>query len=239
MRDAPTPEAPGHGPGRWAGAMDRFRAQDAALSVFLVLLVTSTLLSWPLREFLPEQVFDVLIVVTILFGVAVLAPNPRVAIVGGVIGTAIAVQRLTGIGRLSALETAPATTFFALLAAALFVRVFRPGEINVHRLLGAVALFLVLAVTWGLAYQTVQAVQPRAFLANGQPASAEDVMWFSIATLTTVGYGDVIPVLPMARALAGLEALTGVLYPSVLIGFLVSQAAASWSSRRRGDPRSR
>ena len=225
--------------GRWSRALRRLLDQDAALSVFLVLLVSSTLLSWPLREFLPHQVFDVLAVVTILFGVAVLAPNPRVAVVGGIIGAAVAVQRVSGIGRLSALETAPALAFFVVLAAALFVRVFRPGKITVHRLLGAVALFVVLAVTWGLGYQTLQAVRPRAFLAGGQPANAEDLMWFSIVTISTVGYGDVLPATSLARALSALEALTGVLYPSVLIGFLVSQAAASWPGHGRDGPGTR
>ena len=229
-------EHSGNGSGRWSRALGRLLDQDAALSVFLVLLVSSTLLSWPLREFLPHQIFDVLAVVTILFGVAVLAPNPRVAVVGGIIGAAVAVQRVSGIGRLSALETAPALAFFVVLAAALFVRVFRPGKITVHRLLGAVALFVVLAVTWGLAYQTVQALRPRAFLTGGRPASAEDLMWFSIVTISTVGYGDVLPATSLARALSALEALTGVLYPSVLIGFLVSQAAASWPGRGRDDP---
>jgi hypothetical protein len=204
--------------------------------VFLFLLVASTLLSWPLREFLPHQVFDVLAVVTIVFGVVVLAPNPRVAVVGGIIGAAVAVQRVSGIGRLSALETAPAAAFFLVLAAALFFRVFRPGKVTVHRLLGAVALFVVLAVTWGLTYQTVQALRPDSFLAGGRPAKTEDLMWFSIVTISTVGYGDVLPATSLARALSALEALTGVLYPSVLIGFLVSQAAASWPGGGRADP---
>jgi hypothetical protein len=150
-----------------------------------------------------------------------------------VIGVAITAQRLSGLGRLSILETGPAMVFFALLAAALFSRVFRPGEITVHRLLGAVALFVVLAVTWGLAFQTVQGFRPEAIMAGGRPANTQEIMWLSFATITTVGYGDVLPVSPLARTLAALEALTGVLYPSVLIGFLVSQAAASRPSKGR------
>jgi voltage-gated potassium channel Kch len=52
-------------------------------------------------------------------------------------------------------------------------------------------------------------------------------MWMSFTTLTTVGYGDVVPVLPFARSLAALEALTGVLFPSVLIGFLLADFSRS------------
>jgi voltage-gated potassium channel Kch len=54
----------------------------------------------------------------------------------------------------------------------------------------------------------------------------------SFTTLTTVGYGDVVPVFPFARSLAALEALTGVLFPSVLIGFLL----ADFSRSRAGAP---
>jgi voltage-gated potassium channel len=216
-----------------AGFLLWLQNQDAALSFFLVLLVTSTLLSWPLHDLLPHWVFDGLVIATVLFGVAVLAPSPRIAVLGGVIGLAVTAQRLSGIGRLSILETGPALAFFALLAAALFARVFRPGEITVHRLLGAVALFVVLAVTWGLAFQTVQGVRPDAIMAGDRPANAQEIMWLSFVTLTTVGYGDVLPVGPMAKTLAALEALTGVLYPSVLIGFLVSQAAASRPAKGR------
>jgi voltage-gated potassium channel Kch len=46
--------------------------------------------------------------------------------------------------------------------------------------------------------------------------------YFSFVTLTTVGYGDILPVAPVARALATLEALVGQLYPAILIARLVS-----------------
>ena len=62
---------------------------------------------------------------------------------------------------------------------------------------------------------------------NGAPASQQDAMWLSFITLTTVGYGDVVPVLPFAKTLAALEALTGVLFPSVLIGFLLADYSRS------------
>jgi voltage-gated potassium channel Kch len=52
-------------------------------------------------------------------------------------------------------------------------------------------------------------------------------MWMSFITLTTVGYGDVLPVSLFARSLAVMEALTGVLFPSVLIGFLLADFARS------------
>jgi hypothetical protein len=203
------------------------RHEDAPLSVFLGLLVASTLLFWPLRELLPPLAYDILFVVTILFGVFVLIPSPRIAVIAGVLGSIVCVQRLAGFARLTVIEAAGPLAFFLVVAAALLVRVFRPGRITVHRLLGAVALFVVLGVNWGFAYQIVDLIWPGAIRMDGLPASPQDAMWLSFVTLTTVGYGDVVPVLPVAKSLAGLEALTGVLYPPVLIGLLLSDVGRS------------
>jgi hypothetical protein len=209
-------------PSLTVGVLGWARNEDAALSVFLGLLLTSTLLSWPFREFLRGWPFDALFLATVIFGVIMLIPSPRLAVLAGLLGAAVALQRLAGIGRLTILEAAAPLAFFLLVGAALLVRVFRPGRITVHRLLGAVALFVVLGVNWGFAYQIVDVIWPGAIRMDGVPASPQDAMWLSFVTLTTVGYGDVVPVLPIAKSLAALEALTGVLYPPVLIGLLLS-----------------
>ena len=78
--------APATGPA--AAWTSWLRSQDAALSVFVPLLLVSTILSWPLRALLPAWVFDTFAVVTVLLGVLVLVPNPRLAFVAGEIGRA-------------------------------------------------------------------------------------------------------------------------------------------------------
>lgn len=203
------------------------RSEDAALSVFVPLLLVSTVLSWPLRALSPVWLFDSLAVITVVLGVLVLVPNPRLAVVAGGFALAVLVQRVVGYGRGTLVETGPELIFFALVVAALAARVFRHGRITVHRLLGAVALFVVLGVCWGMAYQAVNLTWPGSILTNGGPASPQDAMWMGFTTLTTVGYGNVVPVLPFARSLAVLEALTGVLFPSVLIGFLLADFSRS------------
>jgi hypothetical protein len=214
-------------PSRTAGWLRWARNEDAALSVFLAMLILSTLVSWPLRALLLDWAFDALIAITVLFGVVVLVPNPRMAVGAGILGVAVTLQRFAGFGRLTILEAAAPLAFFLLVGAALLVRVFRPGPVTVHRLLGAVALFVVLGVDWGLAYQVVEVAWPGAIRMGGAPASLQDAMWLSFVTITTVGYGDVVPVMPIAKSLAALEALTGVLYPPVLIGLLLSDIGKS------------
>jgi hypothetical protein len=220
-----TGPAPVTGPA--SGWTSWLRSQDAALSVFVPLLLVSTVLSWPLRALLPVWVFDTLAVVTVVLGVLVLVPNPRLALVAGAFALAVLVQRVVGYGHGTLVEVGPELGFFVLVVAALAARVFRRGRITVHRLLGAVALFVVLGVCWGMAYQAVNLTWPGSIRTNGGPASPQDAMWMSFTTLTTVGYGDVVPVLPFARSLAAMEALTGVLFPSLLIGFLLADFSRS------------
>jgi voltage-gated potassium channel Kch len=69
----------------------------------------------------------------------------------------------------------------------------------------------------------LSAAVPGAFAAaSGALLEHAHYQYFSIVTLTTLGYGDITPVHPFARSLAMLEALTGQLFPAILIARLVS-----------------
>jgi hypothetical protein len=109
----------------------------------------------------------------------------------------------------------------------------RAGPITFHRIQGAVAAYLLLGVIWAHAYALVAHLRPDAF---SGPVSAADgpraFFYFSFLTLTTVGYGDVLPVHPVARSLAMLEAVTGPLYLAILVARLVSLAVASDAKSR-------
>jgi hypothetical protein len=119
-----------------------------------------------------------------------------------------------------------AVAFFALLAFVVARRVFRDGEVDVHRILGAVALYLLLGLTWAFGYETLALIDGGAFSYAAPPeTSAErtsDLLYFSFVTLTTVGYGDVTAVHPAARSLAMSEALTGQLFIAVTLARLVA-----------------
>ena len=72
-------------------------------------------------------------------------------------------------------------------------------------------------------YAAFAAHSPEAFSGNpGGRVGLAGWVYFSFVTLTTVGYGDIMPVATGARSLAILEALSGQLYPAVIIARLVS-----------------
>jgi Ion channel len=101
--------------------------------------------------------------------------------------------------------------FFALACFASFVvvlllQVFRPGLITLHRVLGAVAAYISIGITSGYAYYATSLVNP-GVIRFESPLQAYDIpsaryIYFSLTTLTTVGYGDAVPVHPVTRALA-------------------------------------
>jgi disulfide bond formation protein DsbB len=120
-----------------------------------------------------------------------------------------------------------------LLVMVLLVRVFRKGPVSGSRIQGAIAAYLMLGLGWAHAYAILASHHPHAF-ATTQAAPATPAAWtyFSFTTLTTVGYGDIVPTAPVARTLAMGEAFAGQLYLAVLVARLVAlQVAAGPASR--------
>ena len=194
---------------------------DVVLSVFLVLLLATTVMVWPLRDSGADWVVTVLRVLTLLAGVAAVAPD-RVYAIGAAVAALVVGYGQLVIGDRGPLLLASRLVFFSVIGVALLARVFRPGRVTVHRLLGAVSVYVLLAVDWGTAFQLLLVLRPEAILGGSGPASLDEAMWLSFVTITTTGYGDILPASAFARSLAALEAIVGVLYPAILISRLVS-----------------
>jgi len=119
-----------------------------------------------------------------------------------------------------------------MLALILLAEVFRAGPVTSYRLQGAIAAYLLFGVGWAHAYHLTGLVHPGSFnTPSGEVASVLDWVYFSFITLTTVGYGDITPVKPIARTLAMGEALTGQIYLAVLVARLVAMEVISWQEK--------
>ena len=132
-------------------------------------------------------------------------------------------------------ETVGAGIFavFFFYTALLIVRhVLSFGPVYADRVHAALSVYILLALSWAYLYSFLEIVSPGAFSLGASPAGAvasepegayllADMVQFSIATLTSTGYGDITPVAPFARSLSQLEQLIGVFYIAVLISRLV------------------
>jgi len=114
-----------------------------------------------------------------------------------------------------------------LLLLVVLGQTFRAGAVTGHRIQGGIAGYLLLGLVWAQAYAFVEILHPGSFSgAISAAAGHRGFAYFSFVTLTTVGYGDIVPVHPAARSLAMLEAVTGPLYIAILLARLVSLAMA-------------
>ena len=99
---------------------------------------------------------------------------------------------------------------------------FSTQQVTGDTLKGGIAVYVLLGIAWAIFYEIIYALNPGSF--NGiNPSQAQaDLLHFSFITLTTVGYGDIHPVLTAARVATTMEAISGVMYPAILISRLVS-----------------
>ncbi len=103
--------------------------------------------------------------------------------------------------------------------------VFRRGRITYHRIIGAILLYLLIALGFGTLFVFVGMTFPDAFSGitfADDSAVASTVYYLSLVTLTSTGYGDVVPVHPIARSLCNIESVIGQLYPATLLARLVT-----------------
>jgi hypothetical protein len=117
--------------------------------------------------------------------------------------------------------------FITLLGSTLVVvfrRVLAAERVDADVVCGGVAVYLMIGLIWAASYVVMEAGAPGSFtsLGTGTTKVWNQLLYFSLTTLTTLGYGDVHPSTPVAGVWSTLEAVTGVLYLAVFMARLVS-----------------
>ena len=114
--------------------------------------------------------------------------------------------------------------FFALTAAGLFSYLRNSRSVAQAQLYTAVSIYLLLGLLWTTLYLAMDAFYPGSIRIGGLPADRQtELLYFSLITLSTIGYGDIVPLSGEARILAALEGVTGVLYIAITVALLVSR----------------
>ncbi|MFQ5919801.1 MAG: potassium channel family protein [Thermoplasmata archaeon] len=139
-------------------------------------------------------------------------------------GILLGVPPLLGAGRILSI------LFLAVTVAAILPPLLRAKRVTAEVLWGALSVYLLLGVTGAFAFAAITAWQPEALVGvslSTETALSGDLVYFSFVTQTTLGYGDIRPVTPLARSVAMFLAVSGVLYLAVLVasfvGIYVSQ----------------
>ena len=174
------------------------------------------------------HLINLLLLVSLILGVRKITDSPRalkIAVIIVVVGFAgkIAGQALLG-REVVVWDFSINLVFFATVLGFLIWAVAKAKRVNADTVFAASGVFMLMGIVWAYAFMLVHAANPGAFslgpddIAQSGPA----LLHYSFTTLTTVGYGSISPMSPMARTLSDLEALIAQLYLAIVVARLVS-----------------
>ncbi len=112
--------------------------------------------------------------------------------------------------------------FFALSIYLILEELTIAEQVTADLIKGGICVYFLLGFFWAVMYSLICEFNTDAFNAASSTITRSDLTHFSFTTLTTVGYGDISPVSEIARVLANLEGMVGVMYPAVFLARLVS-----------------
>jgi energy-coupling factor transporter transmembrane protein EcfT len=211
----------------------RFWSEERALSVFLLLLVVEMFVIGPVVRAVPalDLASDFLFSILLVAGALTVVQHRILQWTAGMFVLLAIVVRWAGIvsGTPGLFFWNAVLSLLSTLAFLLIVLwwVYREGPVTGHRVRGAVAAYLLLALCFSLAYDLTEYVHPGSFTlplegAQSMQTRSASFLYFSVVTLTTVGFGDIAAVHPVARSLVMVEALVGTLYPAILLARIVT-----------------
>ena len=208
---------------------------------FLFLLITELvlILGFPFAASGGQHVAFFRVLAVLIFAAALYAVLGRgpITLIAYVLGLpAIVVHLANTAGYL------PALHWFSLFLGLMFLvfvtsvfiwTIISDPSVTTDTLAGAVSAYLLVGITYGLAYGLIESLSPGSFRDTIQPGKVlapPEFIFFSFVTLTTVGYGDIVPWGAHARSLVILESVTGIMYPAVLIARLIGLHASKRSN---------
>ena len=202
-------------------------------SLFLLISLILFFVIWPLFHSLPGgELFIDFAFFSLLIAALVEMANKRglrrfsIPLVAVIIATVL-ISHLHPSHGLTVFNYALVSVVLGFVSIGLFDYLGKTGPITSGRLYASASLYFILAVFWGILYNLLNTVFPGSFLEIGPGRAHTDIhrgtlFYFSITTLTTLGFGDVLPLTPIARMLAALESATGVLYIAITVARLVA-----------------
>jgi hypothetical protein len=209
----------------------RHRWEDPLLTGLTILMLVMMFVVAPLQALgvFAFQVFELLLAIMLVAGVFIISGS-RTAVAAMLVALAMivtgAIFRIRSPSILDLNLFAGAWLIVGLtLAWAVARSIFAPGRVTYHRVVGAVLLYLTVAIIFAAFFTFLGTLDPKAFVGlsvEDSPKLATRLIYFSFTTLTTTGYGDLAPVHPIARSLCNLEAIFGQLYPATLVARLVT-----------------
>ena len=196
-------------------------------------LLISLLLLFFFHPFVDEhlsgfRVLDILFLVILLSGIYAISSNRQLfaaALLFSLVafGSSIGSYFLRNTS-LSVLSICFYGLFFGLMMISILSNIMKVKKVTADTIFGSICVYLLLGTLWAIVFALIEFSTPGSFNLGDDSALIFNYkfIYYSFVTLTTLGYGDITPALPPARALSALEAITGQLYIAVLVARLVA-----------------
>jgi Ion channel len=209
---------------------------EAVLPLLTAALFVLMFVAWPLVEIgvVRRPLLGMVLLIVMLSGLFASQVDARFAPPVLALGVSVfclqvatLVQHSDTLGLLNAVV---ASLLVLALAGLLLRGVMRSGPVTPNRIVGAVAVYLLVALLFSLLFDILDHVAPGAFTLEPEPLPSTPAgarfFYLSVITLTSLGLGNVAPLHPLARALVMVEAVVGQFYTTVLVARLVSLEVA-------------
>ena len=196
------------------------------LSLLLLLLGASLVDQFTVKH--GQQLVQAFTVITLISGTMRFRNSKLSFRIGSGVVVVVVAASLLGIlldeSGLSNLHLVILIVFYIWVTWLAIGQVLFSGPVDINKIVGAICVYLLLGLIWALCYLLIAQLVPGAYNGLEQAPWYENfsaVAYYSYVTLTTLGYGDISPVVPIARFLVYMEAITGVLYMAILVASLV------------------
>jgi len=127
--------------------------------------------------------------------------------------------------------------FFIISFTNVAKQVLLVGDIDENKIIGSLTLYILLGLTWAVIYLIILTMDPQAFsgieAGNWQQIFSR-VAYYSFVTLTTLGYGDILPTNHIAEFFVYMEAIIGVFYMAIIVSSLISLRLAAIQEKKKG-----
>jgi hypothetical protein len=213
--------------------LDRFRGRysDLLLTLLTALLVLMMFVFAPLQAagYFVFQGFAIAGLLAIIGGALLISSNPIALVLMSIAFAAnvsVFFWRLYRPWPYDLYLVAVAWLVIAVtLGAVVAGAVFKRGRVTYHRIIGAALLYLLVALVFTTLFAFVGLTIPGAFKGisfEEEPGLVNSIFYLSFVTLTSTGYGDIVPLHPLARSLCNLESVIGQFFPATLLARLVT-----------------
>lgn len=204
------------------------------VSYFFIALIVLILLTPLMKEgFWGQFLINMIFMITMFFGLFVVSEHKRQIYIALILGApwiiaswGILFFPVTGTQEVAGFTiiAASMTLFFIYITLSIRRHMSRATEVTKDIIFAALSIYLMIGLLFGMIFLSIENSYPGSFYISDDPyyePDFADMTYYSLVTMTTLGYGEITPVNPYARTLAAMEAVIGVMYMAITVATLV------------------